>query len=144
MTISEEDRETLIKYRIEQAREEIGEVEFLLKNNKLKLAVTRIYYGMFYVLLALALKHKFNTSKHKELIGWFNKNFIKEKKVEQKYGAIVRDAYEKRSDSDYAVLPKFQKADVEKMLADMKDFISVLEKYITGKKSHDQEIPGYQ
>lgn len=137
MTISEEDRDILIKHRIEQAREEIGEVEFLLENNKLKLAVTRIYYGMFYTLLALALKHKFNTSKHKQLIGWFNKNFIKEKKVDQKYGAIIRDAYEKRSDSDYAVLVNFQKTDVEKMFADMKDFISVLEKYIKDQQNGD-------
>ena len=75
--IKDDDREALIKYRIEQANEAIREVEILMKNDLLKVAVNRIYYGMFYMLTALALKHKFKTSKHQQLIGWFNKNFIK-------------------------------------------------------------------
>ena len=127
MTISEEDRETLIKYRTEQAHEAIKEAEFLIANDKLKLAVNRIYYGMFYILNVLALKYHFKTSKHQQLIGWFNKTFIKEKKIDQKYGEIIRTAYKRRADSDYGVSAKFEKADVEKMLEGMKDFISTIE-----------------
>ena len=40
------------------------EVNFLIENNKLHLAVNRIYYGSFYILSALALKYRFQTSKH--------------------------------------------------------------------------------
>ena len=47
----------LIDLRIKQAYETISEVEFQIKNNYLKIAVNRIYYGMFYILLALALKN---------------------------------------------------------------------------------------
>ncbi len=57
MTISNEDRQTMIKYRVEQANEAIKEVKILLNNGLLKLAVNRIYYGMFYILSGLALKH---------------------------------------------------------------------------------------
>ncbi|WP_372935003.1 hypothetical protein [Mariniphaga sediminis] len=45
----------LINYRIQQANETIKEVEFQIENNFLVIAVNRIYYGMFYMLLALAL-----------------------------------------------------------------------------------------
>ena len=76
MTISEKDRDTLIRYRIEQAHEAIEEAELSISHNKLKMAVNRIYYGMFYILSALALKYRFKTSKHQGLIGWFNKNFL--------------------------------------------------------------------
>ena len=69
MTISDEDRQIMIKYRTDQADEAIKEVEILLKNGLLKLAVNRIYYGMFYILNALALKHQFHTSKHHQTIG---------------------------------------------------------------------------
>jgi len=41
------------------------------------LAVNRIYYGLFYIITALSLKYEFSTSKHQQLIGWFNKTFIK-------------------------------------------------------------------
>ena len=40
------------------------------------MAVNRIYYGLYYAVTALAIKHRFETSKHLQLIGWFNKEFI--------------------------------------------------------------------
>lgn len=97
MTLDDEEREILIKYRTDQAYEAAAEARFLIDNEKLKLAVNRIYYGMFYILCSLALKHQFKTSKHKELIGWFNKNFIKEKIIDPKYGEVIRKAFIKRS-----------------------------------------------
>ena len=71
--IKDNDRKILIDYRLEQARETIKLTEFLIDSNQLNVAVNRIYYGMFYAVTALAIKHKFETSKHKQLIGWFNK-----------------------------------------------------------------------
>ena len=61
MTLAEKDRDTLIKYRIERAKETINEVKFLIDNNMYKLAISRIYYGNFYIVSALALIHKFST-----------------------------------------------------------------------------------
>ena len=104
MTITEKDREILINYRIDQAHEAIEATKILIDNNKLKSAVNRIYYGMFYILSALALKYKFSTSKHQGIIAWFNKNFLKDKKIDRKYGPILSDAFENRSESDYGVL----------------------------------------
>ena len=78
----------------------------------------------------MALKHQFKTSKHKELIGWFNKNFIKEKIIDPKYGEVIRKAFIKRSDSDYGVMVKFEKAEVEKMFELMKEFIAAIDKLI--------------
>jgi len=139
MTISKEDRETLIRYRIEQAYEAIEDAELSINHNKLKMAVNRIYYGMFYILSALALKYKFKTSKHQELIGWFNKNFLKDKKIDRKYGTIVRDAFNNRSDGDYGAFIKFVKSDVLKNFEDMKDFISTIEEYINRPVPSDEQ-----
>ena len=75
------DKSELIQYRIQQAKETLAEIEILLQNRLHRIAVNRIYYGMFYMLLALALKHDFKTSKHQQLIGWFNRDFIKQGKL---------------------------------------------------------------
>jgi uncharacterized protein (UPF0332 family) len=93
MTLSAEDKKQLIKYRIDQSRECIEEVAFLIYNKKLKTAINRIYYGMFYSLLALGLKYEFETSKHFQLLGWFNKTFIKTEKLDKIYGQIVNKSY---------------------------------------------------
>ncbi len=130
MTITEKDRETLTKYRIEQAHEAIEDVELSLNHNKLKMAVNRIYYGMFYILSALALKYKFKTSKHQGIIAWFTKNFIKDEKIDRKYGTMIRNAFTNRSDGDYRAFVTFVKEDVQKSFEDMKDFIAVIEEYI--------------
>ncbi len=77
---SKDDNRLLIEYRLKQAQETILEVEKLINENLLKVAVNRIYYGIYYSLCSLALKYDFRTSKHLQLIGRFNRTFVKEKK----------------------------------------------------------------
>ena len=132
MTITEADRNTLLQYRIQQAHDTIEDVRLLLEHDRLRLAVNRIYYGMFYILTALALLFQFKTSKHQGLIGWFSKNFIKDNKIDRKYGEIIHKAFKSRTDSDYGDFINYEKADVLKMFAEMQDFISTIEKYIDG------------
>jgi uncharacterized protein (UPF0332 family) len=62
--IDNSDREMLIKYRLEQAKQTIIEVNKLIEMDLLNVAVNRIYYGLYYSLTALALKFEFSSSKH--------------------------------------------------------------------------------
>ncbi len=130
MSLKNEDRQSLIKHKIEKAVDTIGDVQFLIDNNKLSIAVNRIYYGIFYSVSALALKHEFTTSKHNQLIGWFNKNYVKEKKVDIRLGEILRNAFEKRSKSDYDDWVEFKKDEVLLLFNDMKMFINKIQEII--------------
>ena len=130
MTLDQKDREQLIQYRVMQALETVETVDFLIQNNKLHTAVNRIYYGIFYSLLALGLKYGFESSKHLQLIGWFNKEFIRSGKIDVKYGRIVREAYDIRRTGDYDAYIEFEKAEVEKYFQDMKDFTLFIKKFI--------------
>jgi uncharacterized protein (UPF0332 family) len=56
--INDKDRDTLIHYRIQQAKETIELAEFLKDSGKFSIAINRIYYGMYYAVTALALKYK--------------------------------------------------------------------------------------
>ncbi|MBL7111182.1 MAG: hypothetical protein ISS19_04495 [Bacteroidales bacterium] len=85
---------------------------------------------MFNILLALALKHDFHTSKHQQLLGWFNRNFINTGVIDVSFGKIINAAYKNRSDSDYGLLIEFSEKDLIIMIDDMKLFISELEKNI--------------
>jgi len=121
--IENSDRDTLIDYRISQAHETITDVTKLIETELFNVAVNRIYYGIFYCLNALALKYEFQSSKHLQLIGWFNQNFIKTGIFEVKYGRILRNAYKNRSDGDYVPFITFSKEDVMNMQEEMIDFI---------------------
>jgi uncharacterized protein (UPF0332 family) len=128
--IEENDRDTLINYRINQAHDTITDVTKLIENDLLNVAVNRIYYGIFYCLNALALKYEFQSSKHLQLIGWFNQNFIKTGIFEVKYGRILRNAFKNRSDGDYVPFITFSKDDVVAMQRDMIDMIEQVTAYL--------------
>jgi len=130
MTLKDEEREVLIKYRLDQAKETEKVVDLLIANNELSTAVNRIYYGMFYALLALALKNKFETSKHEQLIGWFNKNFIYTGKVDTRYGKTLSNAYKNRKRGDYDAFVSFDFEEVRLMKSEMMEFIHAIEKAI--------------
>jgi len=130
MNIENTDRINLIKYRLEQADENILDVHLLIENNRLRSAVNRIYYGMFYALLALGLDHKYETSKHAQLIGWFNKNFIHKGLIDAKYGKIINKAFNRRTKGDYDTYIVFEKEIVIEMFGEMKDFISEIRLYL--------------
>lgn len=130
MTIEEQTRDDLIKYRLEQARDTIDVVELLIKNDKLSTAINRIYYGMFYSLLALALQFNFETSKHQQLIGWFNKEFVRTGLIEKEFGRILRDAFENRTSGDYDSFVIFDQSEVLLLFSEMKSFIEQIEVFI--------------
>ncbi len=124
MTLNEKDREELIKYNIERANKAINDVEFLIENQKYHLATNRIYYGIYYILSALALKHFFQTSKHTQLIGWFNKNFVKNGILEKRFGKYIQNAFEQRMEGDYGTFVNFEKEEIDNSLKEMKEVIN--------------------
>lgn len=133
MTLSDQERNQLINYRIKQAKDTIEVVDFLIENNQLQTAVNRIYYGIFYSVLALSLSEKFETSKHNQLIGWFNREFIKTGRIDKKYGKTFKSAYEYRTTGDYDTFVEFEKDEVNLLFDEMKDFINKIDLFIQRK-----------
>ncbi len=89
-----------------------------------------MYYGIFYALSALALKFHFSTKKHTQLLGWFNKNFVKDGKVEKKFGEIMYLVFDKRSKGDYDDFVQFTKDEAEELFVGTKEFILAIEQLI--------------
>ena len=73
-----EDIHTLIKYRLEEAENSIKEAEVLLREGmSLRSVMNRLYYAMFYAVLALLQEKELGTSKHYGAISLFDREFIK-------------------------------------------------------------------
>jgi len=63
-----EAERTLIRYRLERARETLADAELLPNQNRLPAAANRIYCAMFYAAVALQEARRF-AGKTVELIG---------------------------------------------------------------------------
>jgi uncharacterized protein (UPF0332 family) len=59
MTLSNEEKKHLIDYRLNQAKESLDIAEILIKLPNYPTALNRIYYSVFYCLLAVGLKYDY-------------------------------------------------------------------------------------
>ena len=121
------DTSALVRYRIDRAQETILEAELALNNDMLQLAANRIYYAIFYITSALAAKYKYSTSKHSQLKGWFNKNFIKTGKLPKQLGEIYELAFVNRQESDYDDFVSLNREELLQQFNEMKQFVAQIE-----------------
>lgn len=123
----------MVLYRIERANDAIEEVKALVNVKKYSAAISRIYYGMFYIASALCLCDGFSTSKHGKLIGYFNKNYVKTRIIDRDLGRVFTKAFNLRIDGDYKDFVTFTREQVDDYYDKMKEFINEVEKIIQQK-----------
>src|SRR4030067_1862090 len=99
--LNDEKRIFIEKY-LEKAQSALDDAEFNTGHNRYYTASNRIYYSIFYSVISLGYLDNFITSKHKQLMGWFNKKYVYEEKVfNENLMKIYKEAYENRAESDY-------------------------------------------
>jgi uncharacterized protein (UPF0332 family) len=118
------DKIELIKYRISRASETLEEAKISIENKRYLLAANRIYYASFYAVSALAIKHEFKTSKHAQLLSWFNKNFVKNGIVEKRLGKFYLDAFEMRQECDYEDFVVIDKTSIDEKFKIASEFVN--------------------
>ncbi len=130
MTIDEK-KAALVKYRLEQAREALDDAVFLFENNKgLRSVVNRVYYAMFYAVLALLVTEPFQSSKHSGVVSYFNRYFIKEGKFPSEIGKYLNLAFEARQEGDYKEFSELTKENVSELITNAKIFIEEAKKHL--------------
>lgn len=92
--------------------------------------VNAIKSGIHAWQLIKTIANQYETSKHAQLIGWFNKNFINQGLIDSKYGKIINKALNRRTKGDYDTYVEFEKEIVIEMFAEMQDFISEIRSYL--------------
>jgi len=95
-----QDKE-LVENWLYKADRALKAVKDSLDSDNIETAQNRIYYAIFYTVSALAQSRGFVTSKHGQLIGWFNREFIKSGIFPREYGELYRNALKYRQETDY-------------------------------------------
>jgi uncharacterized protein len=121
----------LIKYRLEEAEDSIKEAEVLLKEGmSMRAVMNRLYYAMFYAVLALLQEKEMGTSKHAGAISLFDREFIKDGVFDEKLSRILHRAFELRQKGDYMEQAEVTRGDVDEMLPDTKEFVMKVKTYL--------------
>lgn len=101
-----------------------------IDESRLECAQNRLYYAIFYAVKALSHKDKFASSKHSQLIGWFNKNYLHTNIVEEKTGKIYKVAFEQRQKCDYGLEFKPTQEQLTRHFGEAEVFIAEIKKLL--------------
>ena len=118
-------------YRLERAKEEYETANLLYKNNKLLAANNRAYYSIFYAIRAVLAMEKIDFKKHKDVLAYFNKNYVKTEIFPRQIGRKIIMASKVRENSDYN--EKYEpSADATSLqIETAKELIELVERYLS-------------
>ena len=91
----------LAEHRLEQAKEEVVACEALYDLKLYKSANNRAYYSIFHSIRAVLALEPIDFKKHKDVIAYFNKNYIHTGIFPKALGRKIVTAEEIRHASDY-------------------------------------------
>ncbi|MBU1262566.1 HEPN domain-containing protein [bacterium] len=126
-----ENFKALIQYRLEQADDCLREAGCLLKEGmSLRAVMNRLYYAMFYAVLALLQEKQIGTSKHIGAISFFDREFVKTGTFDKGLSKVLHRAFELRQKDDYVELVSITKDDIDEILPKAKDFVDEIKRYL--------------
>lgn len=125
-----QNTKTLIKYRLERARESLEDARHLFGGGSLYATVNRIYYSMFYSVNALLLTKNLSSAKHSGVRALFNKEFVRTGEVDKDTGRFYSEIFEKRQKGDYKDFVEFKREEVAIWLKRAEEFVNSIEEAI--------------
>lgn len=120
----------LARHRLEQAKENLEEAEILYKVKKYKGANNRAYYSIFHSIKSVLALEPIDFKLHKDVLAYFNKNYIYSEIFPRKMGRKIAEASSIREDSDYDDEYVVKQEDTIKQIETAKEVIDLVEEYL--------------
>lgn len=108
-----EERESIVRYRLERARQTLAEAKVLRLSGHLHGCVNQLYYAFFYAVNALLLRQGLTSAKHTGVRGLFNHHFVKTGVIDLTQGELYNELYQSRQRTDYEDLARFLAGQVQ-------------------------------
>jgi hypothetical protein len=140
--IADEKKKLLALHRLQQATESLEEARYLFDGGKSPRSVAnRIYYGMFYAVLALLIYEPYTSSKHSGVLSYFNKRFVKGGLFPESMGRSLNEAFEFRQRGDYREYFELTRDQVDPLLDKAADFVASVRTYLHENVGLKEEPP---
>jgi uncharacterized protein (UPF0332 family) len=129
-----DNRQVLIAHRLVQAKESIREADILRQSGmSCRSVMNRLYYAMFYAVLALLQHKELGTSKHSGAIAIFDREYVRTGDFPRELSKALHRAFELRQKGDYMEDAEVRPEDVEEMRPLAEKFVEHAERYLAGR-----------
>lgn len=129
-----EELKVLARYRLDRAYESLQEAELLLKEGRLKGAMNRVYYAMFYATSAILATKELGSSKHAGVISLLHKEFVKPGLFPAELASLLDAAFQQRIKGDYRDFVVVKGEEVKSFFEKARIFIKKTEELVEGFK----------
>jgi len=130
MELTAEERDALIKYRMEKAKETLAEIQVLTANNLWRNAANRLYYSCFYAASALLLNDGHRTLSHNGAKSLLSYHYVKDNKIDKDLIKTYGQLFNMRQRGDYEDWVTIDETDVRPLIEPAKRFIATVEKLL--------------
>lgn len=123
-------KEDLIKYRLLRAKDTFEDAQILAEKNKWNSTINRLYYSVYYAVIALLLNSELKPTTHNGAKSNFSEHFILTKKIPAEFGKMYSQLFTWRQKGDYDDLFDFDKDKVMPYFKPAKELIEIIEKML--------------
>jgi len=95
------ERDELVRYRLQCANEALAEARLLMSGDHLRGSTNRLYYAMFYDVVALLATRDVYPKTHKGVRQQFSLLFLSERLIPEHLGLAYSELFERRHSGDY-------------------------------------------
>ena len=130
MTLTNEERDAIVNYRLEKAKETLIDAQEIAKIKRWNMVANRLYYACFYAVSALLTKNNFAAQTHRGLLGLFGLHFVTKGIVSTEQNKLFRNLFELRQTGDYDDFAVIDESDIAPLIEPSIQFIKTIENMI--------------
>jgi len=131
MGLSDEERGSIVAYRLQKAKETFAEITVLIENKLWRNAANRLYYTCFYAASALLTKDSYQAHTHQGVKNVLSLKYIKEGKLDKSLIKTYGMLFNMRQRGDYEDWAIIEEEDIKPLIEPAGKFIAAIEKIIS-------------
>ena len=122
--LTDEEREALVKYRIEKAYATLVEAHDCADDNHWTLAANRLYYAAYYASKALLIQNGIVAKSHEGVIGMIGQKFVVPGIISKDDAKLLARLQNMRKTGDYDDFIEWHQDDVEPLFPLVEEYIN--------------------
>ena len=131
--LTDEERDALVKYRIEKAFGTLVEARDCAEDNHWTLSANRLYYAAYYASKALLIQNGIVAKSHEGVIGMIGQNFVVKDIVPKEDAKLLARLQNMRKTGDYDDFIEWHQEEVEPLFEKVKNYINLIKTLVEQK-----------
>jgi uncharacterized protein (UPF0332 family) len=133
--LTDDERDALVKYRLEKAGETLVEASDCAKMNHWTLAANRLYYSAYYASSALLIQNGVVAKSHEGVIGMIGQNFVVKGIILKDEAKLLARLQNMRKTGDYDDFIEWHQEEVEPLFEKVENYINKIKTLVESKQN---------